>query len=133
MVYATFSDLAARWPDKDFTSAEQATAEVLLADAAVIIDAACPCSDGPTEAQEAQRLMVSCAMVKRAMAVPGGLGVNSVQQGAGPYQETVTYANPSGNLYLTKDERKLLGCGGQVAFTVSMRGDDSCSPLAWLP
>lgn len=63
---------------------------------------------------------VVCEMVKAAAASPGGEGVTSVQQGAGPYQETMQFANPVGDLYLSKKQKRLLGCGGQTAFTVSM-------------
>lgn len=63
---------------------------------------------------------VVCEMVKSAAASPGGEGVSSVQQGAGPYQATQTFSNPVGDLYLTKKQKRLLGYGGQRAFTVSM-------------
>lgn len=119
-MYATVDDLEARW--RTLSADEQARAGVLLEDAAVRLDAACPPSDPPTDQELAARLIVSCEMVKRAMAsgVTGGVGVTSVQQGAGPYQETTQFANPTGDLYLSKSDRKLLGCGAQAAFTVSM-------------
>lgn len=63
---------------------------------------------------------VVCEMVKAASATPGGVGVDSVQAGAGPFQQTFRYSNPSGDLYLSKKQKRLLGCGGQAAFTVSM-------------
>lgn len=63
---------------------------------------------------------VVCEMVTSAAGSPAGPGIASVQQGAGPYQETLTYTNPVGDLYLSKKQRRLLGCGGQRAFTVSM-------------
>lgn len=120
-MYATVNDLEARW--RSLTPDESARAAVLLEDAAVRLDAACPPSDPPTAQELAARLIVSCEMVKRAMASgtgAGAVGVTSIQQGAGPYQETTQFANPTGDLYLTKGDRKLLGCGTQSAFTVSM-------------
>ncbi len=63
---------------------------------------------------------VVCEMVTSAAASPAGPGIGSVQQGAGPYQATTTYTNPIGDLYLSKKQKRLLGCGGQVAFTVPM-------------
>ncbi|WP_300268633.1 Gp19/Gp15/Gp42 family protein [Microbacterium sp.] len=109
MVYATVDDLAARW--RPLTDDESERAAVLLEDAAVRLDASCPPSDPPTEQELAARKIVSCEMVKRAMssAATGGVGVTSIQQGAGPYQETVQFSNPTGDLYLTKADRKMLG------------------------
>lgn len=121
MVYATVSDLESRW--RTLTAPEKTRAGVLLEDAAVRLDVACPPTDPPTEAELSVRLIVSCEMVKRAMATPGGLegiGVSSVQAGAGPFQQTHQFTNPTGDLYLTKGDRALLGCGAQVAFTVPM-------------
>lgn len=128
MVYATVDDLEARW--RTLSADERARAAVLLEDAAVRLDAACPPSDPPTDQELAARKIVSCEMVKRAMssAATGGVGVASIQQGAGPYQETVQFSNPTGDLYLTKADRKLLGCGAQVAFTVPMANDAPYTP-----
>lgn len=118
MAYALVTDLESRW--RTLSATEKTRAGVLLGDAAVRLDAECAPSVPITDDEKATRKIVSCEMVKRAMANPAGVGINSVQQGAGPYQETVQYTNPTGDLYLTKADRKLLGCGRQVAFTVSM-------------
>lgn len=118
MVYATVSDLEARW--RTLTPEEATRAEVLLDDAAVRLDVECPPSD-PID-DEGARKIVSCEMVKRALASPGGIGVNSIQEGAGPFQQTMQFSNPSGDLYLTKADRRLLRCGRQVAFTVPLGG-----------
>ena len=122
MAYAEVSDLEARW--RPLTPDEHGRAAVLLDDAAVRLDAACEPSDPPTVQELAARKIVSCEMVKRAMAAASagdsGVGVTSIQMGAGPYQQTTQFANPTGDLYLTKSDRKLLGCGSQQAFTVSM-------------
>ena len=121
MAYATVDDLEARW--RTLTSPEErARAGILLDDAAVRLDVACPPSDLPTEAELAARKIVSCEMVKRAMAAAdtGGIGVTSIQQGAGPFQATTQFANPTGDLYLTKADKSLLGCGGQRAFMIDL-------------
>lgn len=132
MAYAIVSDVEARW--RTLTAAERARAEVLLEDAAVEIDSSCPPSDPPTLSELEARLIVSCRMVKRAMATPGGVegvGVSSLQAGAGPFQQTQQFSNPSGDLYLTKADRKLLGCGNQVAFTVPMVDRSPVLPPDW--
>lgn len=66
---------------------------------------------------------VVCEMVTTAASSPAGVGIASIQQGAGPYQETQTFTNAVGDLYLTKKQKRLLGCGGQQAFTISMAPD----------
>lgn len=121
MAYAEVTDLEDRW--RSLSESEKARAEVLLGDAAVRLDVLCPPSVPPTLSELEARKIVSCEMVKRSMATPGGIGgigVTSIQSGAGPFQETQQFSNPSGDLYLTKADRSLLGCGNQVAFTFPM-------------
>lgn len=135
--FAEVSDLEARW--RPLSIAEDATAEVLLLDAASMIRAECPDIDGRLEADPPTLdpnipLMVSCAMVKRAMlAGTGSDAVSQTSQTAGPFSQQVTYANPMGNLYLTKAERKLLGCSQQKAFMVDMGPyeEPGTTPLNW--
>lgn len=125
MVYAVVTDVEARW--RTLSADEKARAGILLDDAAVRLDAVCPPSDPPTAQELSARLIVSCEMVKRAMATPGGvggIGVTSVQAGAGPFQETQQFSNPTGDLYITKADKALLGCGRQVAFTVPLTPRD---------
>lgn len=125
-MYATVAELEARW--RTLSTDEQARATVLLADAAVRIDAECPPDAVPPSDADARKI-VSCEMVKRAMAVGmDGVGVTSVQQGAGPYQETRQFSNPTGDMYLTKADKRLLKCGGAQAFTVPMVNDEPYTP-----
>lgn len=123
MAYATVNDLEARW--RPLSDAEKPRAEVLLDDAAALIDTACPSladriADGDESASRAA-LMVSCSIVKRAMISPVDQApMSQYQQTAGPFSQSGTFANPSGDLYLTKADKRLLGCGQQVAFTVPL-------------
>lgn len=129
MAYAEVTDVEARW--RPLSTVEKERAQVLLEDAAVRLDVECPPTDPPTLQELSVRLIVSCEMVKRAMATPGGvegIGVTSLQAGAGPFQETQQFSNPTGDLYLTKADRKMLGCGAQVAFTVPMGSVDPVLP-----
>lgn len=131
-MYATVQDVEDRW--RTLSDAEKTRAEVLLDDAAVEIDSACAPSVPPTEAELSARLIVSCRMVKRAMATSGGVegvGVESIQAGAGPFQQTQKFSNPSGDLYLTRADRKLLGCGKQTAYTVPMVDRAAVTPPDW--
>lgn len=121
--YAEPADLAARW--RPLTPVETATAEVLLGDASAIIRAECPDVEGrlaatPPGLDEAVVKFVACSMVKRAMLAAGTEGVSSQMNVAGPFTQQRSFANPMGNLYLTKQDKRLLGCGGQQAFTVDM-------------
>lgn len=111
--YATVSDLESRW--RTLTAEEKLRAEVLLADAAVWLRTWIPGLDasiatGAVDAGAA--VMVSCAMVKRAMLNSESEGLESVsrQQTAGPYSfaDRSAFSNPEGNLYLTAREIELL-------------------------
>ena len=117
MAYAIVSDLEARWRPLD--TAEKARATALLGDAQVYLDAECPPSAPPTPAELEARKIVSCDMVKRAMI--GGdneAGVSALMNVAGPFTQQRSFANPTAEMYLTKKDRKLLGCGGQRAFMI---------------
>jgi hypothetical protein len=62
-------------------------------------------------------------MVKRAMASPVSdldASISSASRTAGPFTQQTTFANPSGDLYLTKAEKLSLGCGKQRAFEVDL-------------
>ena len=93
-----------------------------LARASRLVRAECPGIDDRIESGRLDPLMVAdvvCEIVKTAsVAAAGGVGVASTQVGAGPFQQTQTYVNPVGDLYLSKKQRRLLGYGQQVAFTV---------------
>lgn len=116
VAFAVYGDLEARW--RPLSADEQAQATVLLGDASAIIRAECP---GADDLDPDLTKMIACGMVKRAMSVPAGLeGVTSLQQSAGPFQQAPQFANPMGNLYLTKADRKLLGCSRQRAFSIDL-------------
>lgn len=106
MAYATLEDLEARRGVLDQDEREKAAA--LLDDAAVILDGLVTV-DG-SEEQEMLLMIVSCNMVSRALsATPDAFGVSSLSTTAGVYSESLQYANPSGDMYLTKLEKRLLG------------------------
>lgn len=107
MAYATVSDIEARW--RTLTSDEEAKAAVLLDDAAAILDTlAVFDSSDPNVA--ANLRTVSCNMVIRSMSSSGdSFGMSQGSMTAGPYTQSWTYANPSGDMYLTKMEKWLLG------------------------
>lgn len=127
--YATTEDLAARW--RALTTAEESLAEALLEDASGEIDAefrrlgrvvADEITAGNVTTDDLK--VVACRVVKRAMASPlgedDGAAIETMQFSAGPFQESRKYANPTGDLYLTKADRRRLGIGGAVASSVPM-------------
>lgn len=138
--FATTDDLAARW--RPLSPAEETRAAVLLADASAIVRAEFPDVDGrlgavPPTLDVAIPGLVVCSMVKRAMVATADMaGVSSQQQSAGPYSLGLTFANPTGDLYITKAERRMLG-GGQRAFTIDTTPPDAyadyCDPTTWVP
>lgn len=132
--YATTADLVARW--RPLTVSETGTATVLLGDASVKIRAEFPDVDERIAA-DPQTLdpdvpkMVVCAMVKRAMLAGTDEAVAaSVQEAAGPFSRSTTFVNPTGDLYLTSAERRMLRTRVQQAFTVRM-GYEASQHLPW--
>lgn len=118
MVYATIDDLAARWRPLN-PGEEETRAGVLLEDAAVRIDAAKPPASPAIDLPA--RLIVSCEMVKRALLTnPDQPAAVSTTQSAGPWSSGITYANPTGDLYLSKADRSLLGISRQRAGSVDL-------------
>lgn len=110
MAFATVADLEARW--RDLSDAEEAQASVLLDDAAAYLQALVEV-DPDDEVQAANLKMVSCNMVKRAMSssASDAFGVTNATATMGPFSQQVAYANPSGDMYVSKSERAILGIG----------------------
>ena len=119
--FATVADLEARW--RGLSEQEQARAKVLLLDAADLIRTT---TRRWRELPESTLKRVSCQVVRRAMgsdSIPGG--VSSMSTTDGPFTQQFSYANPQGDLYLTKTERKSLGVGVGRAFEVDLLAGDS--------
>ena len=122
-VFAGYYDLEDRW--RPLSATEQERATVLLGDAVAILRSLSPDIDDRTDNEA---IAVACSMVKRVMQGPVDMdGVTQSQQTAGPFSQGVSFANPSGDLYVTKFERKRLGIGQQRAFTVDLVPDDESS------
>ncbi|MGP5219496.1 hypothetical protein [Arthrobacter rhombi] len=125
--FATVEELKARWPD--FPPGGDEHAEVLLEDASQFILDICPSAE---RANERSRRRIVCSVVKRSMSAGELAGLESAQQGAGPYQGTYKPANPHGDFYLTKAERQSLGDNGaQKAFGGTITGTAPSVHLRW--
>lgn len=122
--FATNDDLAARW--RPLTDAEKARADVLIADASRMIRRLYPDVDsriasGDLELEDLTAIV--CAMVKRVMLAPANLdGVESRSQTTGPFSVSDKFSNPMGNMFLTADEKSILGgeTEGSEAFTIRL-------------
>lgn len=108
MAYATVDDLEARY--RVLTEDEAERAAVLLNDAAAMLDALVRVD--PSDSEQAELLkIVSCNMVMRSLLASdnGALGVTQQSMSADIYTQSWTFSNPSGDMYLTKNEKRLLG------------------------
>lgn len=118
MAYADVSDIEARW--RELTDEEQARAAVLLDDASTML-AALVTVDDSDQRQAAALKMVACNMVVRVMsagtsAVFGAVGGSMT---GGPYSQSWTYEAPTGDMYLTKAEKALLGVSAMIVGTIA--------------
>ena len=120
--FATVEQLQTRWRMLD--ADEQECASVRLMDASVLMasemDRAGVDYLAPAESFKSVLEMVCCQITMRAIGNDSPMGVSQYSQGAIGLSESYTYANPTGDLYLTKVERKLLGIGGGRVSCVSL-------------
>lgn len=108
MKFAQVSDLEARW--RTLSEAEQDQADVLLEDASAILASMVEIPEHDDGYPELLSI-VTCNMVQRAMSSTAAdtYGVTQASMTAGPYTQSWSYSNPSGDMYLTKMEKKMLG------------------------
>src|SRR5690625_2110517 len=103
--FADLDDLAAR--GRPTSPEDETKVERLLADASQVLADEMPAA--VTRAHEDTLTRIVWNMVIRVLdsgaPVPG---VESTQLGVGPFQESYRWANPTGDLYLTKGERRQL-------------------------
>ena len=125
MAYATYLDVQARM-SRTLSESEQAICTTLLDDAAVIIDmfnkkAAC----------DAKKI-VSCRMVIRALGdgetsgVPVGATQGSMS-GLGYSQSWTISSGSTGELYLSKLDKEILGAGNRIG------SHSPVEDIAWCP
>ena len=112
MAYAAVTDVQARM-SRTMDTAEQAICSTLLDDAAVIIDAF------RSSAVADVKLVVSCRMVMRALGDGSDSGVpigatQGSQSALGYSQSWTISAGGTGELYLSKLEKQLLGKGNNI-------------------
>lgn len=108
--YATVTNVESGF--RTLTTDERAQAEALLEEAAIIIDSY------NFDADYSNKKLVSCRMVRRAIgsgqadAFP--LGATQGTVSALGYSQSFTMGGSTGELYLAKMEKKLLGVGAKI-------------------
>lgn len=110
MAYATVNDVQARIA-KTLTAAEQTLCGNQLDDAAVIIDAY------KASASDDAKKVVSCRMVIRTLNVDSDIPIGATQgslSGLGYSQSWTMGSGSSGELYLSKTDKQLLGSGNNI-------------------
>ena len=112
MAYATVNDVQERMM-RELSTSERSVCHYLLDDAAVIIDAYNP------NATADAKLIVSCRMVERAVGdgTEAGIPMGATQgsmSALGYSQSWTIGSGATGELYLSKIEKKLLGAGNAI-------------------
>ena len=120
MAYATIDDIIARM-SRTMSDEEKTVCETLLEDASVLID-----SFNGSAGADAKKV-VTCRMVVRAMGdgADAGIPIGATQgsMSALGYSQSWTIGSGStGELYLSKLEKKMLGAGGQIGSYSPLEG-----------
>lgn len=118
MAYATVEELEAGFRTLD--SDERTLASALLNEAEVIIDS------HNSDADYERKKLVSCRMVRRAIGDGNTLPMGATQgsMSAGGYTQSWTIGSngSAGELYISKQEKKLLGYGERVGSYSPLEG-----------
>ena len=124
MGFAEVSDIEARW--RELSTAEESRANVLIDDASAMLAELVDIDVANTRQLELLKI-VCCSMVIRAMSATesDSYGASNMSMTAGPYTQSWTYSNPTGDMYLTRQEKRLLGIASSVIGTIRpmMAGD----------
>ncbi len=113
MAYATVADVQARM-SRTMSADEQTRCGVLLDDAAVMID------QYNTSATADTKKIVSCRMVVRVMGdgadmgIPIGASQGSMTGLSYTNSWTIGSGGATGELYVSKAEKRMLGCGNAI-------------------
>lgn len=106
--FATAQDVADRW--RPLNEQEMSRAKLLAYDSSALIRARFPGIDAQVANGQVDRdilQIVVAGMVKRAMIAPSD-GVTQDSDTMGPFSHSQSYANPLGNVFLTKADMTLI-------------------------
>lgn len=132
--FATVSDLEARY--KPLDADQTAMAEILIEDASNLLIAQLP--EGWETRQKTLVLLkqVTCDLVRRRMSSVAGGNAAALPAASqfsvttGSVSQTLSLANPYGNMKLTQDEKRLLGITRQkfdVVYPAIKRGEEDAT------
>ena len=113
--FATIEDYEARYGEAE----DPDRISVLLGDASAFIESQPGFVLNPdSEVQALALTIVTCSLVHRSQSAGAWAGLSNVSQGGDGYTASATVYNPSGDFYLTKQEKRLLGVGtGRIGMT----------------
>ena len=113
--FATIEDYEARYGEAE----DPDRISVLLGDASAFIESQPGFVLNPdSEVQALALTIVTCSLVHRSLSAGAWAGLSNVSQGGDGYTASATVYNPSGDFYLTKQEKRLLGVGtGRIGMT----------------
>lgn len=115
MTIVNVDDLQKRY--RTLTAEELARADVLIEDAEAFIAAqGVDLDEVPVEVL----VPIVCSMVRRVIPQEGGgAAIDSEQITAGPFSQTYKFSNPTGDMYMTKAEKRMLGIRSQYLGTIA--------------
>lgn len=113
--FASVDDYTARYGSVD----DEEQLEALLYDAECMLLTAYhrrygeDWEEGAHAAFDLNACAVACAIAHRALSVPSGMdGATSATMMAGSYSQTISWSNPTGDLWLSKSDLRRLGLAG---------------------
>lgn len=118
---ASVSDYRARFGDVE----DEGRLAAMLEDASAMMLSAYlgrfgrPYREGDSSRFDLNARAVCCAVVSRSLSAGAYMGVSQYTETAGSYSGSVTYANPSGDMYLSKSDLRRLGLLGSRARSVA--------------
>lgn len=133
--FATLKDYEKRYGE--VAPADKERTETILQDASNMLlttfeeNYGVPYEEGAHPIFDKSACAVACAVAHRSLSVPAGFeGANQYSQTAGSYNASITFSNPTGDLYLSKTDLKRLGLSGQMIGTImpiiNKPGDKAC-------
>lgn len=134
--FAMVTDLETRW--RRLNEIERPRAESALLDASAMMAKAMRDSgvdyENADELLQASLVAVCCSVVRRSMSSPSDMpALTQYSQGAIGMTESMSFANPSGDFYLTKQEKRQLGITRTTIGSIrpDMRGLDGGQLAYW--
>lgn len=133
--FATITDYENRYGE--VAESDKTRTETILQDASDMLLATyeenygVPYEEGAHPVFDKSACAVACAVAHRSLSVPAGFeGASQFSRTAGSYNASITFSNPTGDLYLSKTDLKRLGLSGQMIGTImpiiNKPGDEAC-------